>query len=167
MAVGDRKYFRKVESSDSPSRVGAKENISSSDAKFEPARMSDRTREGQANGKQFGDAHDFNSKAKVTNPGNGYNNTGKGAGAGFNSAEKDASIAYLKNRGEKGIVVNQFTGTHIVSRDHTNNVGVTAYNSKPIDQVYAPATSQGVPSPNQVTYKYVEKDIQSGKSAKK
>lgn len=111
-------------------------------------------------GKENG--HDFNTKAKVTNPGNGYNNVGAGAGAGFNGAEKDASIKYLTERGQKGQVVNQFTATHRTSKDHTQNVGTTAFNSRPIAQVYKPATSNGAPSQDQIVYKTKTKDVLNG-----
>lgn len=113
-------------------------------SKTQPAKVPNRTPV------NHGDGHDFNMKAKVTNPGSGYNDLGKGSGAGFNGAEKDASLAYMTERGKKGQVVNQFTATERVSRDHTHNVGPTAYNNCPIDEVYKPATSGKYPSPQAI-----------------
>jgi hypothetical protein len=77
----------------------------------------------------------FNEKAKVTeNSANG------------NFSEKDASIAYLTERGKKGITVREYKQNKMTDKYSTGNNGVTAYNSKPINQVYKPATGGSVPS---------------------
>lgn len=107
-----------------------------------------------------GDGHDFNEKAKVTNPGGSYADSG--TGGGFNGAEKDASIAYLTERGKKGQVVNQFKGTERTSREHTQNVGLTAYNSRPIDEVYKPGTSRDVPPVPAIVHPYQKKSELKG-----
>ena len=114
---------------------------------------------GHSAGEHGSGSHDFNIKAKVTNSGSNYNNVGAGAGGGFNGAQKDASLKYLTERGKKGMSLQQFTATHQKSKEHTNNVGTTAFNSKPIAQVYKPATSNGAPSQDQIIYPNDTKQI--------
>lgn len=94
-----------------------------------------------------GDAHDFNTKGKVTsNAGSDYHDVHrKDSGLHGNFAEKDAQAAYLRDRGMKGQRVMNYSATSEESRLHTHNVGPTAYNNRPIDEVYKPATSQHVP----------------------
>lgn len=94
---------------------------------------------------EHGDAHEFNIKGKVTNQGSDYSNPGDpSSGLHGNFSEKDASIAYLKDRCIKGQEINHFSGGQRHSRLHTYNGGSTAYNGNPIGQVYEPATSNKV-----------------------
>lgn len=127
---------------------------------YQPAKLSDRERDGQASDCQYhGDGHDFNIKGKVTSTsGSDYHDYGRpDSGLHGNFAEKDASMAYLKERGMKGQVVKNYNGTQEQVRMHTNNVGLTAYNSRPISEVYKPATSQDVPPVEAVVHNYIEK----------
>jgi hypothetical protein len=97
--------------------------------------------------------HDFNYAAKVKGMGGNYQEFGKPqAGLNFNSAEKDASLEYLKERNRKGQEVKNYSGGNYNSRLHTMNGGVTAYNSMPINEVYTPATSHKVPPAEAITH---------------
>jgi hypothetical protein len=78
----------------------------------------------------------FNRGGKVTKATNGYAGFD---GEAFNGSEKNSSISRLDMVGKK-----------------TANSG-TAYNGKPINQTYMPATSNGVPEPQQVCYQDKEK----------
>lgn len=121
------------------------------ESQYQPAKLSDREREGQSSKEISNNAHDFNIKGKVTsNAESCYNDFGAGSGAYGNYDEKDASLAYLKDRNMKGQEIHQFTATQRQSKMHTHNVGLTAYNSNPIKEVYTPATSQHVPPPDAV-----------------
>lgn len=99
-----------------------------------------------------GDGHDFNTKGKITNTsGSDYHDVSrKDSGLHGNFAEKDAQAAYLRERGKQGQVVKSWTGTGENNRVHTHNIGNTAYNSRPIDEVYKPATSMDVPPANAI-----------------
>lgn len=91
-------------------------------------------------------SHDFNYKAKVTSGGGNFHDFGdKNAGLKFNGSQKDASLDYLKDRSMKGQEVRNFSGGNEVSRLHTMNGGVTAYNSMPVNEVYRSATSNKEP----------------------
>lgn len=106
-----------------------------------------------------GDGHDFNTKGKIaSNEESCYHDLGPGSGSYGNFAEKDAQLTYLKERNKQGQEVNQYSATSRESRMKTGNVGLTAYNSKPIPEVYAPATSQDEPDANAVEYKTDLKD---------
>ena len=111
------------------------------DSKTQPARVPNRP------SSEHGDGHEFNIKGKITNnAGSDYHDVHRpSSGLHGNFAEKDAQLAYLTERGKKGQVIKSYTGTHENSRLHTYNTGPTAYNNKPIDEVYKPATSQHVP----------------------
>lgn len=100
-----------------------------------------------------GDGHDFNQKGKITNnAGSDYHDVARpNSGLHGNFSEKDAQLKHLTERGKKGQVIKNFSGTNEQSRLHTYNAGSTAYNSKPIDEVYKPATSQNVPPADAVT----------------
>lgn len=120
---------------------------------YQPARLE--KREGNVNGS----SHDFNTKGKITSTSEScYHNPSAGSGSYGNFAEKDAQLAYLTERGKKGAVIKQFTGGQEHSRMHTSNIGPTAYNSRPIDEVYKPATSQHVPPAEAVVYNTKKKD---------
>lgn len=127
-------------------------------SKTQPAKASDPS-EGDMSGSKNTDhrdlqkgAHDFNYKAKVTNPGGNFHDFGdKNAGLKFNGAEKDTSLSYLKERNMKGQEVRDFSGGNPISKLHTMNGGVTAYNSMPVKEVYQPATSQKVPPEQAIT----------------
>ena len=134
-------------------------------SKFIPAKASDPSKGDDSGMKNTedrrlgGDAsHDFNYKAKVKNMGNNYHGYGDPqAGLGFNGQDKDASLAYLKDRNEKGQRVRNFSGGNEMSRLHTYNGGVTAYNNNPIKEVYKPATSQNVPPEQAIKYSTITK----------
>lgn len=113
----------------------------------------------QRNGSYHGDGKDFNIKGKVGSAESYYHDYGNvNSGLCGNFEDKDKSIAYLTERGKKGMEVRHFNGTHENAKLHTYNSGPTAYNSKPIDQVYAPATSRNVPPPNAVIRPYLKKE---------
>lgn len=111
-----------------------------------------------------GDGHDFNTKGKITKTsGSDYHDLArKDSGLHGNFAEKDAQLKYLTERGNKGIEIRHYSGTEENSKHHTGNIGPTAYNSRPIAQVYKPATSQGVASADQVVYSDKTKKITKG-----
>lgn len=111
-----------------------------------------------------GTEHDFNIKGKITNnKDSAYHDLANPySGANGNYSQKDSQLKYLTERGKKGISVSNFNATHRTDREHTNNVGPTAYNSRPIDQTYKPATSQGVPTAEQVVYNSKEKKVIKG-----
>jgi len=152
--MSDRTKFVKVESSDNPSRADMPRQ---SDLKSQPAKLSDRDREGQGNGSYHGDAHDFNIKGKVTAMGGNYQDLKADPNAGFNGSDKDSSISYLENRNKKGQETRQYTATTEYSRDFTGP-GITAYESMPIPETYIPATSNGAPDPNAVEYNTEKKN---------
>lgn len=103
-------------------------------------------------------AHTFNHKGKVSSMGDNYQNFGKPqAGLHFNSAEKDASLAYLKERNMKGQEVRNFSGGTMEAKMTTDNGGVTAYNGMPIKETYICATSNKVPSSSPVVNPQLEK----------
>lgn len=118
---------------------------SNEDEKSQPAKLSDRERDGQANGKYhelnsgntYGMGNKFNEASKVTKETNGYAGYD---GEAFNDSQKNASISRLDLVGKK-----------------TAN-SPTAYNSDPIPETYKPATSNGVPDANAVEYKTDKKD---------
>lgn len=102
--------------------------------------------------------HDFNYEGKVKQMGGNYMEFGKPqAGLGFNGSDKDSSIEYLKERNRKGQEVRNYSGGNYPSRVHTNNGGVTAYNSMPINEVYKSATSNKVTSAEPVIYSRITK----------
>lgn len=96
---------------------------------------------------RHGDAHDFNTQGKITNnAGSDYADVARpNSGLHGNFAEKDAQLKYLLDRNKQGQVVKNYNATTEESRLHTYNIGQTAYNSRPIDEVYKPATSQNIP----------------------
>jgi len=128
-------------------------------SKTQPAKLSDRERDGQRNGNYNGDAHDFNTKGKSTsNSGSDYHDVArKDSGLHGNFAEKDASMAYLRERNKLGQEVNHFSAGSLQSRLKTEG-GPTAYDSMPIHEVYKPATSQGEVHPNAIQYNVESKD---------
>lgn len=127
--------------------------------------------------KQHGEGHDFNTKGKITsNSGSDYHDLGrKDSGLHGNFAEKDASLAYLRDRNKQGQVVQHFSGTSRESKLLTGG-GSTAYDTMPIPEVYHPATSQGSVPPDAVVYKSdvksrnesmpYEQDTESNKTTK-
>ena len=125
---------------------------------YQPAKLSDRTREGQANGKQFGQEHDFNIKGKSVNTeGSDYHDPGrKTSGLHGNFAEKDASMEYLRARNKEGQEVRHYSANSREARLKTFG-GVTAYDSRPVPETYKPATSQGEVPSNAISYKTEEK----------
>lgn len=157
--MSNKKDFTKVESSDSPRRVDMPRQL---DSKSQPAKLSEREREGQGYGNYNGDAHDFNNAAKVTNNrGSDYHDTGRGnSGLHGNFAEKDASIEYLRNRNKDGQEVQHYSGTGLNSKLKIGG-GQTAYDSMPIPEVYKPATRQGAVPANPIMYKNEIKDHNS------
>jgi hypothetical protein len=108
------------------------------DTKYQPSK-----RDTKIEGNELGHASPFNIKGKVTSMGGDYHNQGsKSSGLNGNFGDKNASNAYLKERGKEGIKVRNFSGTNLPAEHSTGNIGQSAYNSKPIDQVYEPATSK-------------------------
>lgn len=130
-------------------RVGLPEVNLKNEAKYLPAKLKER------DSNQMGQGHDFNEKGKSTNTANSsYHDPMPGSGAGGNFAEKDASAAYLRERGQKGQSIAHFSGNARHSREHTGNIGQTIYPSSPIDQVYKRATdSNDTPDPSEKKYK--------------
>lgn len=107
-----------------------------------------------------GGQHGFNYKGKVTKMGSDYMEFGKkDAQLHGNFDEKDASIAYLKERNMQGQSVSHFAGGSEESRLKTNNIGLTAYNGNPVKEVYTPATSNKVPSQDAVVRRRIEKSV--------
>lgn len=125
------------------------------DSKYRPPEIKER------DSKDHGDAHDFNIKGKSINTeGSDYNDLGrKSSGLYGNFAEKDASMAYLRDRNKQGQMVQHFSGTERQSRLTTGG-GVTAYDALPIPEVYQPATSNGPINPNAIVYKSEMKERQ-------
>jgi hypothetical protein len=117
------------------------------ESQYQPAKLSDRTREGQADGKQFGSGHEFNIKGKVTSMGNSYHDMTQKPENNF--SDKNASMKYLQERNKKGQEVKNYSGLNYM-RKHTGNGGGTSYNGNPIDETYTPATGNGEPSSNPV-----------------
>ncbi len=125
--------------------------MESKDEKFQPAKLSDREREGQKNAAwnvngeagegnpQYGMANKFNRASKVTKTGGDYQNFSHDEERG-NFSQKNSSISRLdmidKNNPDQG----------------------TAYNGKPIPETYKPATSHGTPDADAVQYKTIIKD---------
>lgn len=133
-------------------------------SKTQPARASDPSRGDNSGRKntEFRDSndgeHNFNYKAKVTSPGGNFHDFGeKQAGLDFNGAQKDASLAYLKERGMKGQEVRNFSGGNYNSKLHTYNGGTTAHNSMPVRETYTPATSHKAPPPDAIVHNQVVK----------
>jgi len=62
---------------------------------------------------------------------------------------KDSSLEYLRARNKDGQSVESNNATHRESRLKTG-AGVTAYDGRPIPEVYKPATSQGSVPPDAV-----------------
>lgn len=117
--------------------------FSNEDEKSQPAKLSDRSREGQAKGNfidlnkgnTYGMWDKFDRADKVTNPGGSYQNFEGPTSPDYgNYAEKNASISRLD----------------LVNKQTANSP--TAYNSYPIPETYKPATSNGVPPANAVEY---------------
>jgi len=79
------------------------------------------------------------------------------AGMNFNGSDKDSSMDYLKTRGMKGQEVRNYNGGSVESKLHTHNIGVTAYNGNPINEVYTPATSHKVPPADAIIRPQIEK----------
>lgn len=126
------------------------------DNKTQPAKLSNRDREDQADGSYHGFTHPFNEEQKITNTkGSSYQDFGGGISDNF--GEKDINIAALEKRNKEGNLVQYWTATHRTEAD-TNGEGPTAYNTKPIPETYKPATSNGVPDANAVQYETDIKD---------
>ena len=108
-----------------------------------------------------GDSHNFNIKGKVTsNSGSDYHSFGRAdSGLHGNFADKDASLAYLRDRNKQGIEVKHFSGTTQHAKLKIGN-GSTAFDGRPIPEVYQPATSNGTIDPNAVVYKATVKSRQ-------
>lgn len=103
-------------------------------------------------------AHTFNYKGKVTKMGSDYMDFGKkDAQLHGNFDQKDASIAYLKDRNQQGQQIRHFAAGSMESKMYTKNGGVTAYNGNPIRETYTPATSNKPASPDAVRRRIVEK----------
>ncbi len=115
--------------------------------------------------KYNGDGHDFNKKGKVTSKYSAYHDNGKESGGSGNFSQKDAQLNYLTKRGKQGQSVSKYSMDDRMSREHTGNSGATAYNSRPIDQVYQPATSHGEPASEQIVYDAEEKKLIKGNNA--
>ncbi len=117
------------------------------DKKFVPPPTQDRGCE------YHGDGHDFNLKGKSTKTsGSDYNSFEKDSGLHGNFSEKDASMEYLRGRNKEGQSVSHYSATSREARLHTGSGG-TAYDGRPIPEVYHPATSQGSVPPDAVVYK--------------
>lgn len=144
--MSERKRFEKVTSSDSPSR---EDMPMQDDAMTQPAKLTDRAREGQRNGNYidlnegntYGMGDKFARADKVTKMGGSYQDFEGPTSPDYgNYSQKNSSISRLD-------MVNK----------QTNNTG-TAYNSDPIPETYKPATSNGVPNANAVEYNTVKKN---------
>lgn len=135
-----------LKENDMPNKPGDK-GFDVDDSKYQPAKLSDRSREGQREGNwiklddehTYGMPKDFSTKDKVTKAGGEYQDFQRGADKG-NFSQKNASISRLDLIGKQ-----------------TANSG-TAYNEYPIPEVYKPATSEGVPNADAVEYNTVKKD---------
>lgn len=121
----------------------------SKDEKFQPAKLSDRERDGQGNGNwielnngnTYGMGNKFDKADKVTNAGGSYQDFESPDPKEYgNFSEKNSSISRLDMVGKS-----------------RSNCG-TAYNGRPIPETYKPATSNGVPDANAVQYKNDVKD---------
>lgn len=127
------------------------------DSKYKPPEVEER--DSNVNGSQ-GAIQDFNKQGKVTNvSGSDYNDFRKNSGLYGNFAEKDASMDYLRGRNKEGQRIKNYSGTNELSELRTGG-GVTAYDARPIPEVYHPATSQGPISPNAVVYNTTDKNRQ-------
>ena len=118
-------------------RVGLPEVNLKDESKYQPAKLSDRERDGQSSGVK---SIKFNEKDKVTSEYDNYQRLSGSDKPYGNFAEKNASISRLDMVGK-----------------NSANSG-TAYNGKPIPETYKPATSEGVPNADAVVYKNIEKD---------
>lgn len=103
---------------------------------------------------------DINEKSFGTNTkGSDYHDYGRSdSGLHGNFAQKDASVKYLKERGQRGQTIRNYSAGSLNSKHSTGNIGQTAYNSNPIPEVYKPATSNGEPDANAVVYNVEKKD---------
>lgn len=122
------------------------------DEKTQPDQSGERGNEGSTNGY----LHPFNEDQKVTNvKGSMYQDFGGGISDNFD--EKDVNLNDLQARNKKGQMVTEWNAT---SRDKVSydGSGLTAYNGRPIPEVYEPATSQKEPNANAVEYNTVKKD---------
>lgn len=144
--MSDRKSFEKVNSSNSPSR---EDMPTQDDQMSQPAKLSDRSREGQGNGNYidlnsgntYGMGDKFDRADKVTKMGGSYQDFEGPTSPNYgNYSEKNASISRLD----------------LVNKQTANSP--TAYNSEPIPETYKPATSNGVPPANAVEYNTVKKN---------
>lgn len=104
-------------------------------------------------------AHDFATKSKSTKLGSDYHEPGRrNSGQLGNFSEKESTINYLLERNRKGIEVQHHGGGgNQQDKHYTNGFGSTAYNNAPINEVYKPATSHGVPPGKAVIRGYAEK----------
>ena len=112
------------------------------DNKYQPAKLGDRSREGQADANKVGTSMKFNDKAKVAGGGSDYHELSPTSGLDGNFDTKDKSIEYLRQRGKEGMTVHHFSGGTEVSRVSTHDNGGSVYPSRPIAEVYKPATGQ-------------------------
>lgn len=130
----------------------SKDFKNSPDAKFRPPAVP--TREFN----QVADKVVFNEKGKVTNTkGSDYHDLSrKDSGLYGNFSEKDASLDYLRGRNKDGQRIRNYSGNSLNSELRTG-AGSTAYDGRPIPEVYKPATSQGSVPPNAVVYTSIEK----------
>lgn len=121
-------------------RVGLPEVNLKNENKYQPAKISNRERDGQRNDNQIGHRSEFNTKGKVTGTSSSsYHDFQSGSGEKGNFSEKDSSISYLKDRGMKGQSITHYTGNNRKSKEHTSDIGQRIYPSKPIEQVYKKA----------------------------
>lgn len=139
-----RKNFKKVESSENPSRMGM---INTPDSKTQPAQPNDGT--GNWNGTIN---VPFREDMKVTKPiGSNGSYQDFGGGTSNNYSQKDKNMDELQARNKQGNIVQRWTATDRQSISYQGE-GPTAYNISPIPETYTPATSNGVPDANAVEY---------------
>ena len=125
------------------------------DEKTQPAKLSDREREGQGNANKNGYLHPFNEDQKVTKVKDSmYQDFGGGISDNFD--EKDVNLSDLQARNKKGQMIQRWNATH--RDDVSYGYGGTAYNGRSIPETYEPATSNGTPDANAVQYDTVNKD---------
>jgi hypothetical protein len=115
------------------------------DNKYQPAKTSDRDRDGQADANKIGHLGKFNLKQAVNSNegGSDYHSPhDKFSGLDGNFSKKDEAMAYLRERGKEGITVRHYSGGKMMAKVSTQNMGVTAYNNHPINETYKPGTGQ-------------------------
>jgi len=151
--MSTRTKFEKV-TADSPSR---RDMPRQSDSKTQPPRVGGYPQSQNPN--TLGPGANFNHTDKVTNTqGSDYHDVARPtSGLRGNFAEKDAQFERNIIQGQQGQDIKHFSGTNLINKMMTDNVGTTAYNNRPIDEVYRPATSHALPIADSISRPTQEK----------